>query len=72
LRRAEAIAEPDQFEKRTVELNDMVLSAPGMAIARPDLEAEAAVKLGLRVEIMRGDDEMIDGARHGGLTLVVE
>ena len=33
-----------------------------MAIARADLEAEAAIKRGLRVQIMRGDDEVVDGA----------
>jgi hypothetical protein len=36
-----------------------------MAVARADLEAEAAVKRRLRVQVVGGDDEMVDGARHG-------
>ena len=63
-RRGEPLAQPDQLEKGAVELNDMVLRAPGMAVARPDLKAETAIELGLRPQIARGDDEMIDGARH--------
>jgi hypothetical protein len=38
-----------------------------MAIARPDLKAEAAVEFGLRGKIAGGNDEVVDGARHGPL-----
>ena len=64
-RRLEAPAQPDQFEERAVELDDVVLGAPGMAIACAHLKAEAAIELGLRREIASGDDEMVDGAGHG-------
>jgi hypothetical protein len=36
-----------------------------MAVARPDLEAEPAVERLLFAEVAGGDDEMVDGARHG-------
>ena len=45
---AKPVAEADQFEKRAVELDDMILGAPGMAVARADLEAEPAVERRLR------------------------
>ena len=64
MRRDESLAQADQFEERAVELDDVVLGAPGMPVAGADLEAEAAVKRRLLGKIMGGDDEMVDGARH--------
>ena len=64
MRRGEFVAEADQFEERAVELDDVVLGAPGMAVAGADLEAEAAVERLLFGEVIGGDDEMVDGARH--------
>ena len=60
----EAFAAPDQFEKGAVELHDMVFGAPGVAIARADLEAEASVALGGGVEVAEGDDEVVERAGH--------
>ena len=60
----EPFTQADQFEKSAVELNDVIFRAPGMAIARADLEAEATIDFGLGGQIARGDDEMIYGARH--------
>ena len=66
MRRGEFVAEADQFEERAVELDDVVLGAPGVPVARADLEAEPAVKRRLLGKIAGGDDEMVDGARHAG------
>ncbi len=62
--RFEADAEADQFEKGAVELDDVVLRAPGVPVAPADLESEPAIEIGLGVEIAGGDDEMIERAGH--------
>ena len=62
LRGDETLAQCDQFQKGAVELDDVVFRAPGMTIARPDLEAEPAKQVGLGVEIVGGNDDMIEGA----------
>ena len=63
-RRREALAEPDQFEKGAVELDDMVLGAPGMAVAVRHLEAEAPIAFGGGFKVVEGEDEMVEGAGH--------
>ena len=63
--RDEFVAQADQLEKRAVELDDVVLGAPRMAVQRADLKAEPAIELGLLGQGVSGDDQMVDGARHG-------
>jgi hypothetical protein len=63
-RRNELLPETDQLEKSAIELNDVVFCTPGVAIARPDLKTKPPVQGGLRRKIMRGYDQVIDGARH--------
>ena len=45
-------------------LDDGVMRAPGMPVARADGEAEAAIKLRRRVEIAHGMDDMVEAAGH--------
>ena len=54
--------------KDDLELDDPVLGAPGMAIARADLKPEPLVEGGGLVEIVDGDDEMVDPAGHHALS----
>jgi hypothetical protein len=58
-------AEPDQFEKSALELNDMVFGTPWMLIARPDLEAQTTEQSGMLIEIMASQNEVIERATHG-------
>ncbi len=63
--RPEVFSEANEFEKGAVKLHDMIFSAPGMAIAWPDVEAEPPIAFGGGGEIAVGDDQMIEGAGHG-------
>ena len=59
-----ALAYRDQFDEGARKLDDPVLGAPGMPVARADLEAEALIEVSGLVEIMDGNDEMVDPAGH--------
>ncbi len=62
VRRRDLPSQRDQFEEAAVELHEAVLGAPGMDVARAHLEAEPAVEGGLRLEIARGQHEMVETA----------
>jgi hypothetical protein len=64
-RRLEARPTPDQLQKMVRKLNDVVLGAPRMMVARADIEAEPLIKRSLAAEIAGRVDDMVDGARHG-------
>ena len=54
--------------KEPGELDDPVLGAPGMAIARADLETQTLIEASGFVEVADGNDEMIDPAGHRALS----
>ncbi len=61
----EAATQPEEFEKGAGELDDVVLGPPVVPIARANLEPEAAIERGERVEVASGDHQVIDtGARR--------
>jgi hypothetical protein len=43
----------------------MIVGAPGVAVARPDHEAHAAIKVGRGVEVAHGMNDVVETARHG-------
>jgi hypothetical protein len=55
-------SQADQFQIDPVELDDMVLRAPRVAVARGDLKAQPAISLRRRVEVAIRKDEMVKGA----------
>lgn len=61
-----ALANRDQFEETPWKLDNPVLGSPRMAIARADLETEVFVKSTRSIEVICGEDKMVDGAskRH--------
>jgi hypothetical protein len=61
-RRCKPLPQSNQFEECAVELDDVILGSPGMAIARANLKSKPAVQRCLRIQIMRSDDEVVDGA----------
>jgi hypothetical protein len=64
-RRRGGCGQRDQFEEATVELNQPVLGAPGVHIARANLEAKPPVERGLSLKITGGQHEMVDAAGGG-------
>ncbi len=54
----------EDFDVGVVQLHDVVLRAPRMAIARADLEAGARIEFRRRVEIADRVHDMIETARH--------
>jgi hypothetical protein len=55
----------DELEESAVELDEAVLRAPGVHVARSDLEAHAPVERGLSFKIAGGQNEMVDAAGRG-------
>src|SRR5262249_58935693 len=54
----------EQLDEEPGKLDDAVVRAPWMAVARPDREAEARIELPAGVEIAHHVHEMIEPARH--------
>jgi hypothetical protein len=52
------------FNEEPGKLDDVIMRAPGMAVARADGEAHAAVQLGARVEIADGVGDVIEAVVH--------
>ena len=50
-------------------LDEPVLGAPGVAVARTDLETEALVEASRRIEVAHGDNKMVDASGHALLRL---
>ena len=63
-----ALAHRDQLDEGAGELDEPVLGAPRMPIARSDLEAETPIEASGFVEVADGNDEMIDPAGHRALS----
>jgi hypothetical protein len=53
-----------QLDEEAGKLNDVIVGASRMAIARPNREAELAMELGSGVEIAHGVDDVIETAGH--------
>src|SRR4029077_15220605 len=54
----------DQFNEYACELYNPVVCAPGMAMARADSEACAAIEFASRVEVADGVHDMVETVRH--------
>ena len=54
----------EQLEEEPRKLDDVIMGAPGMPVARPDGKAEAAIEPGRRVEIADRMDDMVEAAGH--------
>ena len=52
------------LDEESRKLHDAVMRAPGMAIARADCEADAAIEIRRRVEIAHGMNDMVETAGH--------
>ena len=61
----------EQFDEKTRQLDDAVVGTPGMPVARTDGEAEPAIELGRRVEIVHRMNDMVEtaGHRHPSVTI---
>src|SRR5262249_19485337 len=55
-----------QLDEEARKLNEMIVCAPGMAVARPDREAEPAIEIGCGVEVAHRVDDMVETAGHDG------
>jgi hypothetical protein len=54
----------EDFDIAILQLHDAVVRAPGMAVARADGEAGAAIKFRSRLEIADGVHDMVETVRH--------
>src|SRR6266853_1472966 len=59
----------EQFDEKARHLDHVVMRPPGVPIAGADGEAEPAIKLGPRLEIAHGVDNVIKAAGHGPSSL---
>ena len=59
------LGQRQQFDEAAGKLDDVVVRAPRVAVARADGEAEAAIERGGGVEIAHRMDDMVEAARHG-------
>jgi hypothetical protein len=64
-----ALAYCDQFEETPRKLNNPVLGSPRVSVARANLETEVVVKSTGSIEVMCGEDEVVDGAGHSDKSL---
>src|SRR4029077_19742085 len=53
-----------QFDEEARQLDQVIVRAPRMLVARAHTEAEATVKLGRGLEIAHGMDDMVEAAGH--------
>jgi hypothetical protein len=58
------LTDVDQFDEYACELYNPVVRPPGMAVARADREAEAAIEFASRVEVADGMHDMVKTVRH--------
>ena len=61
------LGQRQQLDEEAGKLDDVIMRAPGVAVARADREAEAAIERGRRVEIAHGMDDMVEPTRHGAI-----
>ena len=59
------LGDRQQLQEESRELDDMVVRAPGMAVARADRKARAAIEIRCGVEIAHGMDDVVETAGHG-------
>jgi len=55
-----------QLDEATRKLNNVIMRAPRVTIARTDGETESAVQIGRRIEVSYGMDDMVETSRHRG------
>jgi hypothetical protein len=60
------LGQRQQLDEEAWKLNNVIVRAPGMAIARPHGETEPTVQIGRRIEVPYGMDDMVEASRHGG------
>src|SRR5713226_8936274 len=53
-----------ELDEEARQLDDMIVGAPGMPVARADGEAEPAIERGRGVEVAHGMDDMVEAAPH--------
>src|SRR5262249_40852790 len=54
----------EQFDKEAGQLDQVVMGAPRMTVARADGEAEPSIELGCRLEIAHSMDDVVESAGH--------
>jgi hypothetical protein len=54
----------EDFDEAMLELDDAIMRAPGMTVARANGEAGARLKLAGRVEVADGVHDMVEAVRH--------
>ena len=64
------LGDRQQLDEETGQLDEVIVRAPGMAVARPDGETEGTVERCRRIEVAHRMNDMIKTARHGKLSLV--
>ncbi len=52
------------FDEEAGKLHEVIMRAPGMAVARPDREAEPPIGVGRGVEVAHGMDDMVEASGH--------
>ena len=57
------------LDEEAWQLHDVIMRAPGVAVARADREAKPPVQIGAGIEIAHGMDDVIEAPGHGFGTL---
>jgi hypothetical protein len=58
------LADGQQLDEKAIELDDAIVGAPRMAIARADDEAEPLIERRRRVEVVHRMNDMVESPRH--------
>ena len=53
-----------QFEKTSWKLYNVIVRAPGMAVARPDGETQPPIEIGSRIEVAHRVNDVVEAARQ--------